>query len=283
MIRIIVVDDQTFTRKVINTILENDSDFLLVGEAGDGIKALEIISEVPVDIAIVDLNMPGMDGFELTREICHNYPRTKVIILSGNDDRYSINKAVKFGARGYLLKNSFTENEIRDTINNVQRGYFQLGPGLFENLISDLINSEIVASKKLSQMEKRYHQDFALLKREILLLNKEVRHQLFQEIHSEIEAFKVDCREGLNHFQERVSGQIENGLKDLAIKQQDSQIAPELWNKRYAQLNQNISLIDNRHGLFLNNLKKEIIVLRYCIIFLLIGFVPMLLNSLFNF
>ena len=282
MIRIIVVDDQTFTRKVINTILENDSDFLLVGEAEDGIKALKIISEVPVDVALVDLDMPEMNGFELTREICRNYPHTKVIILSGNDDRYSINKAVKFGARGYLLKNSFTENEIRDTISNVQRGYFQLGPGLFENLISDLINSEIVASKKLSQIEKKYHQDFALLKREVLLLNKEIRQQLFQEIHSEIEAFKVDCREGLNHFQGRVSGQIENGLKDFA-RQQDSQFAPELWNKRYAQLNQNISLLDNRHGLFLNNLKREIVVLRYCIVFLLIGFVLMLLGSLFNF
>lgn len=283
MIRIIVVDDQSFTRKVIKAILETESNFLLVGEAEDGIKALELISQTSVDVAVIDLNMPEMNGFELTQKICRDFPQIKVIILSGNEDKFSINQAVKSGARGYLLKNSFTENEIINTIDNVQRGYFQLGPGVLESLISDLISSEVEALEKLSKIENNYSQDFARLKDEMLLGGKETKYQLFQELHLEIDNFKSDCQKGLNNFQYQVSKQINNGLQDFTNQQHQEQLISEVWQKRYVELTQNINLLESKYFLFAHNFKKEIVILRYCIIFLLIGFILVLIYSFFVF
>ncbi|VEP16520.1 Response regulator containing a CheY-like receiver domain and an HTH DNA-binding domain [Hyella patelloides LEGE 07179] len=286
MIRIIIVDDQNFTRKAINTILRTESNFLIVGEAENGFKALELINQVAVDIAIVDLDMPEMNGFELTQRICQKFSNIKVIVLSSNEDRSSIDKAVKSGARGYLLKDTSTEYEIVDTINHVQRGYFQLGPGLFENLISDLISYEEKTSSKLSIIENNHNQNFAQLKEEILLQSKQIRHQLFDELNLEINSLKFEFGQGLHNFQNQVSEQIKSGLRDFANQQKQDKFTPEIWHKRYAKLAQSINLIENQYHLSLNKLKKEIVILRYCVIFttfLLIAFIPIFLDSLFNF
>lgn len=283
MIRILVVDDQTFTRKAINVVLETEQNFLLIGEAENGVTALALMSRVAIDIAIVDLEMPEMNGFELTEKICSSFPKTKVIIFSSNKDRYSINEAVKAGARGYLLKEITCKDEIIDTINSVQRGYFQLGPGLFEELISELISNEQKNAESFLKIETKSHQDYAKFQEELFLKSQQIRHQLLNEIDAEIIKIKVEFRQGLTDFQDRVSKQIKTGFEDFIYNYQQEKFVPELWHKRYLQLSQSISLVESQYNLSIHRLKNEIATLRYFVIFLLIILVPVLLDSLFGF
>jgi hemolysin D len=132
-VRILIVDDQNFVRKMLQYSLSSVADFEIVGTANSGSEALAQIEELRPDIALVDIEMPGMNGLEITRTISEQYPQTKVLVISIHDDENYIRDSLQAGARGYLLKNTPPE-ELAHAIRFVQLGYLQLGPGLFEKL-----------------------------------------------------------------------------------------------------------------------------------------------------
>lgn len=132
-IRLLIVDDQNFVRKMLQYSLASQLDLEVVGTAHSGEDALHQIEQLRPDIALVDIEMPGMNGLEITRKISSQYPFSKVLVLSSHDDEAYIKDALQAGARGYLLKNTPPE-ELAHAIRFVQRGYLQLGPGLFEKL-----------------------------------------------------------------------------------------------------------------------------------------------------
>ena len=132
-IRILIVDDQNFVRKMLQYSLASQLDLEVVGTANSGADALTQIEQLHPDIALVDVEMPGMNGLEITRTISEQYPQSKVLVLSSHDDDSYIRDALQAGAKGYLLKNTPPE-ELAHAIRFVQRGYLQLGPGLFEKL-----------------------------------------------------------------------------------------------------------------------------------------------------
>lgn len=285
MIHILIVEDQNFPRKAINAILETENNLMIAGEAKNGVEALELIEGLAIDIALVDLNLPGMDGFELTKKITQS-SSTKVVILSGNDDRNSIGKAIDCGARGYLLKNEFTKEQLVDTISRVHRGYFQLAPGIFEKLINDVIDYQSEAIEKLSLTQDKLQQtSSSSLPQENLLLNEEVRQQLFTELKVEIDNLKLELGQGLNKFQYQVSQQIENDLKELFRDSQQSQFLEDIYRQQHKKLTQNVNYIENniniiesRYNFSVNKLKQELAILRYSIIFITIILVPILLD-----
>ena len=207
MIRILIVDDQNFTRQAVKSILEQESDFEVVGQAENGIKALTKIAEIQPDVIVVDLEMPEMNGFLLTQKIQQQFSHIKVIILSSHDDRDSINSAVKAGAKGYLIKDS-SAIELIDTIRSVQRGYFQLGPGLFEQLLSGFIQENSNTIENLSQLENKSQDYFARLEKEIKIKNEQTRHAMYQELVKQIDHLKTEFRQGLGTFQYKVSNQL---------------------------------------------------------------------------
>ena len=217
MIEILIVDDQNFTRQALQAILEAELDFEVVGQAMSGSKAISFMEQKQIDIIIVDLEMPEMNGLTLTKIITQRFPNTRVIILSSHDDEANINAAVEAGARGYLLKNTSTQ-EIADTIRAVQRGYFQLGPGLFEKLLSHLIHEKEAAALNLSQLEAKYSQSMVNLEQKIFATNESQRRELHQEIESQINTLKQEFREGLQNFQYQVSNQLQNGIEVASAK-----------------------------------------------------------------
>ena len=273
MIHLILVDDQNFTRQALKAILQTEANLTILGEANNGVQALELMhrAEVDIDIAIVDLDMPKMNGFELTKQICHRFPQTKVIILSGYEDRESINKAVSCGARGYLLKNSSTQ-EIVDTIEYVKRGYFQLGPGLFEQLISNLINNETETSSLLLQLKLDAERSFSELKQEIILQKKAIYHELLEELNMQLDSLKSEFRQGLYIFQNQVSEQVNDGLDILHKNQRNSQFNIDSWEQRFFQLIHKINILESSYKFKLKKLEKETSLMRYGLIFLLVAF-----------
>ena len=212
MVKILIVDDQNFTRQALQTILETQPDFEITAKANHGIEAIKCLEQTQIDIAIVDLEMPDINGLMLTKSFTQRFPDTKVIILSSNDDENNINSAVKLGARGYLLK-STSSQEIIDTIRAVQRGYFQLGPGLFEKLLSHFIKEKEQATNNLNSIEKKYIQLITELEEKMVSRNETERAQMYRELEHQIDNLKQDFRSGLENFQYQVSNQLQNGIE----------------------------------------------------------------------
>jgi DNA-binding NarL/FixJ family response regulator len=131
MIRLLVVDDQELVRQGLSGLLAIQPDFQVVGEAANGQQAIAQVERLHPDIVLMDIQMPGMDGVAATREICQRFPTTKVLVLTTFDHTEYIAQALKFGAKGYLLKDTPVD-DIAIAIHSAYKGYTYLGPGLYE-------------------------------------------------------------------------------------------------------------------------------------------------------
>ena len=221
MIKILVVDDQNFTRQALQAILEGEPDFEVVAKATSGAEAIKCLEQSQVNVTIVDLEMPEMNGLTLTKVMGKRFPETKAIILSSHDDEDNINSAVEAGARGYLLKNTSAQ-EIVDTIRAVQRGYFQLGPGLFEKLLSHLINEKEQAAENLLNLQNSYSRSLTELEQKIISKNEAERQEMYQELERQILNLKQDFRQGLENFQYQVSKQLQTGIETAGAQLNNS-------------------------------------------------------------
>lgn len=140
MIRILLVEDQEIVRRGLKTLLETKPDIQVVGEADNGQTAIERFTEFhqkgePPDLILMDIRMPIMDGVTATEIICQRFPGTKILILTTFDDSKYVAEALRFGAKGYLLKDTPSE-ELAEAIRSVHRGYTQFGPGILEKMFA---------------------------------------------------------------------------------------------------------------------------------------------------
>ena len=275
MIKILVVDDQNFTRQALQAILEGEPDFEVVAKATSGAEAIQYLEQFKINITIVDLEMPEMDGLTLTRIMGNRFPETKAIILSSHDDEDDINSAVEAGARGYLLKNTSAQ-EIVDTIRAVQRGYFQLGPGLFEKLLSHLIREKEQAAKNLVNLQDNYSRSLTELEQKIVSKNEAERKEMYRELELQILNLKRDFRQGLENFQYQVSKQLQSGMEAAGAQLNNS--APDMRKIEIQIDNRNLEQQRYINTLFagskqaLKKLESQINSVRYFVIFLSIIF-----------
>ncbi len=136
MIRVLLVDDQIIIRQGLKSLLESKSDLQVVGDAENGQSAIEQVEALQPDIVLMDIRMPVMDGVTATQLICARFTGTKVLVLTTFDDDEYVAQAMGFGAKGYLLKDTPSE-ELAQAIRAVHKGYTQMGPGLFEKAIAN--------------------------------------------------------------------------------------------------------------------------------------------------
>ena len=104
----VLVDDHELFRGGLKVVLE-DSGVRVVGEAGDGEQAVDVVAELTPDVAVMDLNMPGIGGVEATRRIASRTPSTRVLVLTISVDDHAIADAMAAGAWGYLIKDASVE------------------------------------------------------------------------------------------------------------------------------------------------------------------------------
>jgi DNA-binding NarL/FixJ family response regulator len=124
VIRVGVAEDHPLAREGLVQLLESAEDIVIVGEAADGEEALELADSVggEPDIFLVDINLPGIDGLEVTRRLSAEHPDVRVIILTANEDPAYATEAVKAGAKAYVLKSAEGE-EVLDTVRMVAHGH----------------------------------------------------------------------------------------------------------------------------------------------------------------
>ncbi|MGK7913251.1 MAG: response regulator transcription factor [Synechococcus sp.] len=142
LIRVVIVDDQNFVQQMLTAYLEEAEDIQVVATASDGQSAIAEIKIHQPDIALVDIEMPGIDGLTTARAISKRFPNTKVLVLSSHDDFSYLNRALQIGVKGYLLK-ATPPGELIDAIHSVCKGYFQLGPGLLEQVLQTIATQNV--------------------------------------------------------------------------------------------------------------------------------------------
>ena len=137
-LRLALADDHTIMRSGLRLLLERESDFSIVGEAGDGREVIEIVEAQSPDVVIMDVAMPNLNGIEAARRITSAHPRTAVIILSMHSDESYVLRALNAGARGYLLKDS-AESDLISAVRVVSEGKAFFSPAISKLLVEDYV------------------------------------------------------------------------------------------------------------------------------------------------
>jgi DNA-binding NarL/FixJ family response regulator len=131
--RVLLVDDHNLVRAGVRKIIESQPGFEVVGEVGDGQQALKAIEELPVDVMVLDLTMPGMDGFEVLNRAKDLRPGVRVLVLSMHANSQHVTRAVREGADGYLLKDSAVQ-ELVAALRSVMEGRAYYSPAIQQEL-----------------------------------------------------------------------------------------------------------------------------------------------------
>ena len=138
LIRILLADDHTVMRRGLRLLLESQPGFSVVAEAGDGRQAVEQAEATKPDVAVVDIAMPNLSGIEAAQRIATVLPQTAIVILSMHSDESYVLRALKVGAKGYLLKDS-AEGDLIDAINAVHQGKTFFSPEISKMLVEDYV------------------------------------------------------------------------------------------------------------------------------------------------
>jgi len=134
-IRIVLADDHQVVRQGVRALLKDFLEFEVVGEASDGMAAVEIVEQLQPDVLVVDLGIPRQHGLDVISQVRRHAPKTATLVLSTFSDAPFIREALRNGAKGYMLKESDL-NELTAAIRSVAKGVTYLGAGIDEMLIN---------------------------------------------------------------------------------------------------------------------------------------------------
>ena len=161
--RVMIVEDQALVRGGLKTLLEFERGVEVVGEAADGVEALERIAEFDPDVALVDVRMPRMDGIELIRRLSEDYPRVKCVVLTTFEDDHYVFEGLKAGAKGYLLKDTPPE-DLAIAISKVLRGESVLSGEITTKVIEELGRLSKAPGERRPSVESISERELEVLK-----------------------------------------------------------------------------------------------------------------------
>ncbi len=155
--RIVLVDDHEVVRLGIKALLEQSSQFEVVGEASNAKEAIEMAGKIRPDIVLMDIRLPGISGIDACEEITQSFPEVRVVMLTSYAEDEMLFSAIRAGASGYLLKQISSEDLIR-SLESVSRGDALLDPlvtqRVFQEVRRAVKEEEASAFAILSQQEK---------------------------------------------------------------------------------------------------------------------------------
>jgi DNA-binding NarL/FixJ family response regulator len=144
---VVIVDDQLLLRAGFRKLLDGEDDLSVVGDAGDGLQALELVAEQRPDVVLMDIRMPVLDGIEATRRITARFPDTAVLVLTTYDLDEYVFAALEAGASGFLLKDS-PPDELISAIRVVARGDALIAPSITRRLIVEFTSRAVRAGTR---------------------------------------------------------------------------------------------------------------------------------------
>jgi DNA-binding NarL/FixJ family response regulator len=165
-IRVLLADDEVLLRAGIRLILRHADDIDVVAEAGDGAQALELGSELDVDVVLMDIRMPGMDGVTAMEQLAKRAPSVKVVMLTTFGENHYIARALRAGAAGFLLKDT-GPHELIHAVRAVAGGHVTLSPQVTRAIVNDHTFADTgrvtAARRQLSELTDREREVLVLL------------------------------------------------------------------------------------------------------------------------
>jgi len=149
-IKVLVVDDHALFRRGITAALADQESLQVVGEASDGLEAIQKIKETTPDVVLMDLNMPRCSGLEATQALQIEMPQVNILALTVSDSESDLFAAIKFGARGYILKNTEPE-ELVHAILHIARGGVIVSPLMATKLLTEFKDLSAGAERETTQ------------------------------------------------------------------------------------------------------------------------------------
>jgi DNA-binding NarL/FixJ family response regulator len=140
-IKILVVDDHAIIRQGLRRLIEHEPDFTVCGEAEDGHSALDLISKTKPDLAIIDIGLQGMNGIDLIKNIKTRNPKLLILIISMYDETVYAERALRAGAKGYLMKKESAENVI-PAVRKILDGKLYLSQTVSEKILSKMADAK---------------------------------------------------------------------------------------------------------------------------------------------
>jgi DNA-binding NarL/FixJ family response regulator len=161
-IRVVLADDHALVRRGVRAWLEDAGDIEVVGEADDGDKGLALVSATRPDVLVTDIEMPGLNGFELTERVVLGFPETKVLILSIHKQKEYATKALASGASGYLLKDA-GQRECEAAVRAVFRGESYLSPAISAHVVAEYTRLAQAEGKSAATLTPRQREVLQLI------------------------------------------------------------------------------------------------------------------------
>ena len=213
-IRLVIVDDQGMVRAGFRSLLAGEPDFEVVGEAGNGEEAVEVVSRLAPDVTLMDIRMPVLDGIAATRRLVAAGVDTKVVVLTTFDLDEYVFEALRAGASGFLLKDAPAE-ELAAAIRVVAAGDSLLAPGVTRRVIDAFVRraepSTRPVDRRLAQLTPRELEVLGLLARG--LSNLDIGRRLFvSEGTTKTHVSNVLTKLGLRDRVQAVIFAYENGV-----------------------------------------------------------------------
>ena len=214
-INIVLADDHVLVRKGIKAMLESDREINVIGEAGNGLEALESAKALKPDILVLDIRMPEMNGLEAANRLRNYAPNTKAVILSMHDSEEYVLQALDAGAYGYLLKDT-DKDEFVKALKQIYGGnkYFS---GAVSNVLANRLLNAKPSSKTSTAAADPYH----LTKREKEILrmvtagqhNKEIADSFDKSVRTiETHRFNIMKKLGVNNAIDMVNKAMKENL-----------------------------------------------------------------------
>lgn len=213
-IRVLIVDDHVLYRRGLEVVLGREHDITIVGEAGDGLEALELVERTAPDVVVMDVRMPRCNGIEAAAAIRAAAPATRVLMLTTSEDEQDLYGSIRAGVNGYLLKDVPPEQVVA-SVRAVHRGEALVAPTLAPALLTEFAalmrreeQAKAATAPRLTEreLEVLYHVARGLsnrdIARELYIAENTVKNHVRSileklQMHSRIEAALYAVRHGL--------------------------------------------------------------------------------------
>lgn len=181
-IKILLADDHKIVRDGIRSLLMDENDIKILSEANDGKEVIKKLKTIPIDLVVMDVNMPEMNGIECTKKITADFPNVKVLALTMLNENQHIRNMIEAGAQGYILKNSGKE-ELLDAIFAVNEGQTYFSKETSESIMQNLVqNKDRTKDRKSIPLTEREIEVLKLIIKEYT--NHEIANELFISIRT---------------------------------------------------------------------------------------------------